>query len=302
MSDDDSRVDLTVAELRLIRDHIPGLLLPDFLPPAATETAAAAASGQALDRLRAAGLVTAAATLAEPDWTDAVMPALRVPLALQMAGDFVFQVSAFTPAERTDHASTVTRGACSGLTVITPRLSATDAAARAVVALTPVDRLWTSLCELVPGELVPGAVANPAAEASAAPSPVPSVAIGLVESRALIAAMRAHDRSVIDALATELHVERPARQLLEDLSGSLDTGFRVKAFTATGCVYSHDWFLGPRGWITVRLSVSGAAADISATDVVDGGTVRLTRARREDIRVDLLGIVATLVRDTYAAR
>lgn len=280
-----SRFELSLDELRLLRDHIPGLVLPSFIQtvPAKDEDAAFAS-------LRDRELIGDPAVPSEADWTETIAPAVKFALALQMTGDFVFQINAWSPNQTTAHSSTVTKGVASGLTALTTTtqpdsLPTTDV----VLTLEPVATLATSLAKLIPStDGMP-----------VAPSGNP-VTVGLVESRALVAAIRTGDSRMIDAVAAELH-SPGAQEALRPLAGPAIAGFRVKVFTPSGgCVYSGDWFLGTTGWLKISVAASpDPSGSVTAQSITDTGTVTISAVTAESIEIELLSLVAEGVRDSY---
>lgn len=292
-------VNLSLDELLLVQTRVTGLVLPNLVRAAETPTATAEKPApsphdeQTLTGLLAHHLGDPTTTLAEQDWTARVSPELLAPLALQMSGEIVFRISAWSPTERTEHSSTVTDGACSGLTVVTPR-PAGPQGAQVVVTLSTIDQLWSQLAAVIPK-----VVSEPTPVRGPAGARV-SATLGLVESRAMIAAIRSGDRRVAEALTAEFRAGA-ARELLTGLAGPVETGFRVKAFTPVGgCAYSRDWFHGENGWLTLALS-SPSDGLPTAELLLESGTLRVTRVSAADIRIDLLGVVAAIIRESYAA-
>jgi hypothetical protein len=283
-----SQFELTLDELRLLRDRIPGLVLPSFIQPVPPDDEDAAFAS-----LRAGGLVGDTTVSCEADWTGTIAPAVTYALALQMMGDFVLQIDGWSPNQVTAHSSTVTRGVASGLTAVATTTQP-DPLPSTVVALTlaPVANLSKSLADLIPST----------EGMSAAPSGKP-VTVGLVESRALVAAIRAGDPRVIGAVAAEIH-SPGAQEALGPLAGPLTSGFRAKVFTPSGgCVYSGDWFLGTTGWLKISVAASpDPSGSVTAESVTDTGTVTITAVTAESIEIQLLNLVSEGVRNSYAER
>ncbi|HEY8911830.1 hypothetical protein [Lacisediminihabitans sp.] len=284
-----SRFELTLDELSLLREHIPGLVLPSFI-----QSNAVPDEGAAFAAMRKRELVGEATIASEVDWTATIAPAVKLALALQMSGDFIFQVTAWTDTEVTAHSSTVTGGVASGLTAASARQNAQAPLAPAGIVLTlaPVAVLSKSLAELLPST----------AGAPVAPSSGP-LTVGLVESRALVAAIRAGDPRVIDAVAADIHAA-DAQTVFSQLAGPITAGFRVKVFTLSGgCVYSGDWFLGANGWLKISVAASPAPnASVTAQSVTDGGSVTISAVTAKSIEVELLSLVSEGVRDNYVER
>jgi hypothetical protein len=290
---------LTLPELCLLRDHLPGLVLPAFVPAAAPDdgTGGPPAPEGVLESLRERKLVDDRATLAGPDWSERIPPTLLLALTLQMSGHLVFQVVAWSAGtggrmSHTTHSTTVTETVCAGLTVRS--VPGSDEEPQAHVTLTSVAGLYPSLVELLPPD-----DQEPGEPVSA--KPAEAVSLGIVESRALIAAIRGGDQRVVASLTADFHAEG-AREVLQDLSSSMGTGYRIKAFASAGRVlFARDWFGGPRGWLkmSVTLPRSEAGAPIAPTPqtITDDGRVTIRRTAAAGIRQDLLGLIAeTLAR------
>jgi hypothetical protein len=288
---------LTMPEVRLLRDYLPGLVLPAFVPATALDTRAEEAPTPAavLAGLHARKLVAGEASLADADWSKWVPPVLLFALSLQMTGRLVFQVQAWTPASagglaNTLHSTTVTETVCAGMTV---RSTAGAEPPEVEVTVAPLPALYPSLAELLPEEPLEEGRAGNATAADA-------VSLGLVESRALIAAIRGGDERILANLTAEFHAEG-ARDVLQDLSGALGTGYRIKAFITSGAgepLFARDWFRGPRGWlkmsVTIPPAAPGAAAP-TAQAVTDEGRVTIRRTDADGVRQDLLGLIAEIL-------
>ena len=290
---------LTLPEVRLLRDHLPGLILPAFIPGAESTRAAGETTQSAgvLAGLQDRRLVSDEVGLDDPDWSRQIPSTLLLALTLQMSGRLVFQVVAWSAAEgagrsTTMHSTTVTETVCAGLTVRSTARAEVEP--QVEVTLAPLAGLYPSLAELLPVDSP--AVGPPVSEGSSR-----AVSLGIVESRALIAALRGGDHRVVASLTAELHAA-DAREVLQDLSGAMGTGYRIKAFGAVGdtagrALFARDWFRGPRGWLKVSAALPrpAEAAD-AAQAITDQGRVTIRRTALAGIRQDLLGLVAeTLV-------
>jgi hypothetical protein len=284
-----SGFDLSLDELSLLRDHLPGLVLPSFIRPTPARD-----EGAAFASLRRRELIDETTVLSESDWTARVAPAVMLSLALQMSGDVVFQITAWTATRVTAHSSTVTSGVASGLTALSARDDAGTGSSspRIVARVAPVSVLSTWLAELVPST-----------DAMAAAPGGGSVTVGLVESRALIAAIRGGDPRVVDAVSADLSAPE-SRKVLGQLAGSIAAGFRAKVFTPSGgCVYSGDWFLGNAGWMKISLATStDGDGRPTAQSIAESGTVTIAAVTPGSIEVELLSLVSEGVRDSYAER
>jgi hypothetical protein len=289
---------LTLPEVQLLRDHLPGLSLPAFVPAAALEDSEdeAASPAVVLAALQSRQLLDDEATLADDDWSKRMPSVLLLALSLQMTGRLVFQVQAWRPGaaggllDTLLNNTTVTDTLCAGMTV---RASTGADVPEAELTVAPVSGLYPTLAELLPPE--PTEHGRPAGTVSTG-----AASLGLVESRALIAAIRAGDERVVASITADFHAEG-ARDVLQDLSGAMGTGYRIKAFSsvgAGGALFARDWFRGPRGWLKLSVAVPppepGAAAP-TAQAVTDEGRVTIRRTDADGIRQDLLGLVAGII-------
>ncbi|POH65985.1 hypothetical protein C3B61_09475 [Cryobacterium zongtaii] len=290
---------LTLPEARLLRDHLPGLILPAFIP-AAESTGAHDETNQSagvLAGLKARQLVSNEVGLDDPDWSTQIPSTLLLALTLQMSGRLVFQVVAWSAADgagrsTTMHSTTVSETVCAGLTVRSTANAEEDP--QVEVTLAPVTGLYPSLAQLLPTD---SSVAGPPVSDGSGRA----VSLGIVESRALIAAIRGGDHRVVANLTTELHAA-DAREVLQDLSGAMGTGYRIKAFGAVGdtsgrALFARDWFRGPRGWLKMSVTLPRPVAGADAAQAItDQGRVTIRRTAPAGIHQDLLGLVAeTLV-------
>ena len=285
---------LTLAEVRLLRDHLPGLILPTFIPAAESTNAADEANQSAvLAGLKARQFVSNEVSLDDPDWSTQIPSTLLLALTLQMSGRLVFQVVAWSAAEgagrsTTMHSTTVTETVCAGLTVRSTARA--EDSPQVEVTMAPVTELYPSLARLLPAD-------SPVAGPPVSDGSGRAVSLGIVESRALIAAIRGGDHRVVANLTAALHAA-DAREVLQDLSGAMGTGYRIKAFgavgdTAGGALFARDWFRGPRGWLKMSVALPRPAAGADAAQAItDQGRVTIRRTALAGIRQDLLGLVA----------
>ena len=285
---------LTLAEVRLLRDHLPGLILPTFIPAAESTNAADEANQSAvLAGLKARQFVSNEVSLDDPDWSTQIPSTLLLALTLQMSGRLVFQVVAWSAAEgagrsTTMHSTTVTETVCAGLTVRSTARAEDEP--QVEVTMAPVTGLYPSLARLLPAD-------SPVAGPPVSDGSGRAVSLGIVESRALIAAIRGGDHRVVANLTAELHAA-DAREVLQDLSGAMGTGYRIKAFGAVGdgaggALFARDWFRGPRGWLKMSVALPRPAAGADAAQAItDQGRVTIRRTALAGIRQDLLGLVA----------
>ena len=291
---------LTLPELLLLREHLPGLVLPAFVPATRMGDSVndGASPADLLARLQSRQLVDGEADLTEADWSQRLPSVLLLGLSLQMTGQLVFQVQAWSGGASgglatTAHSTTVTETVCAGLTLRSP---AGAEAPTVAVTVAPLSGLYPSLAELIPAD--PAADTRPGIAISAG-----AVSLGLVESRALIDAIRAGDERVVASLTTEFHTEG-ARDVLQDLSGAMGTGYRIKAFgtadtAADRVLFSRDWYRSPRGWLKMSVTLPRPEGDSppvsTAQALTDTGRVTIRRTSAAGIRQDLLGLIAEIL-------
>lgn len=289
---------LTLPELCVLRDRLPGLVLPAFVPAAdpADGTGGTHTPERALGKLRERLLVDDAATLDDADWSERIPPALLLALTLQMSGHLVFQVVAWEAnagagISHVTHSTTVTETVCAGLTVRTSPPVGDEP--NVEVTLSSVAGLYLSLVDLLPPD-------EPASGGSIDPEATAAVSLGIVESRALIAAIRGGDQRVVASLSADVHAEG-ARDVLPDLSGAMGTGYRIKVFGTAGtdagrALFTRDWFRGPRGWLKMSVTLprpeAGAGSTRTPQAITNDGRVTIRRTADVSIRQDLLGLVA----------
>lgn len=298
-----SQFELTTEELLLLWSHLPGLVLPSFIQRAADPlpTDDARVKGELASR----ALLDPAADLEASDWSAVIAPSLIRALAHQMTGELVFQIEASDEKTVSAHSSTVTDGVSAGLTVRRlgqpPRPSGEMTSSTVTVTLAPVSMLATLLGRLLP---------EPARSESANTGPsggrsesAASFTIGLVGSRALVAAMQSPDRRVLDSVAREVGAG-PGNELLQELATGILGSFRVKVFTpAAGCVHSANWYRCAGGWLSIALTLPDKnVGEVTARMLTDAGSVTIQRTTPEAIRVSLLSLVAEGMMDTHAYR
>ncbi|MBF4583116.1 hypothetical protein ITJ54_10590 [Curtobacterium sp. VKM Ac-2865] len=271
--------DLSLDELRAVHDHLPGLVLPSFVPEG-TSTADAGL----VDVLVAKGVLTAMPTPAAESWSEDLDAPFLMTLALQNAGAIVIQVSAWTPTSTTAHSTVIQATAASHLTVWT---GADHGDARARVRGTVLDLAWQTLASLVPELQVVDRVRG-------------TTTVSTVASQAIVDAIAGRDARVLDAVVKELHVPADAVPLFRGLAEPVRHGFRVKAFTLdSGPVFAGNWFGTSTGWLRMSVGLDAAArtGEVTPETITDAGTVTVTAQTDEDIRTELLSLVAGLIKD-----
>ena len=298
-----NQFELTTEQLLLLQTHLPGLVLPSFVEQAAEPSPVD--TTRAKDELASRALLDPAADLAVADWSAVIAPTLVQGLTQQMTGELVFQIETSDETTVSAHSSTVTGGVSAGLTVRhlrQPRRPSGDISSSTVtITLAPVSMLATLLGRLVP-EPARSESDSAAPEGERAGS-ARSFTTGLVESRALVAAMQSTDRRVLDSVAREVGAG-PENELLQELAAGIIGSFRVKVFTpAAGCVHSANWYRGAGGWLSVALTLPDEnVGEVTARTLTDAGSVTIQRSTPEAIRVDLLSLVAEGMMDTHAYR
>ncbi|MFL0390598.1 hypothetical protein [Curtobacterium sp. 179-B 9B NHS] len=269
--------DLTVDELRTVREHLPGLVLPSFVPSGAQDQQG---TGALVER----GVLTRQPDADAESWSDDLDAPFLLTLALQNAGSIVIQVSAWAPDTTWAHSTVIGGDAASHLTVQGAR---SGDGSRAHLRGTVLDQAWSSLVELIPSL----EVTDPARG---------TTTVSTVASQALVDAIQRGDARVLDAVVDELHVPTDAVGLFRGLAEPVQHGFRVKAFTADrGPVFVADWFGTRRGWLRMSVGIDAGArgSEVTPELLTDAGTVTVTAQTDQEIRTDLLGLVAGLIRD-----
>jgi len=269
--------DLTVDELRTVREHLPGLVLPSFVPSGAPEQ-------QSTEALVERGVLTRRPDADAESWSDDLDAPFLLTLALQNAGSIVIQVSAWDRESTSAHSTVIERNAASHLTVRSAR-GGSDSGAHLRGSV--LDQAWSALVELIPSLDVGDPVRG-------------TTTVSTVASQALVDAIQRGDARVIDAVVAELHVPAEAVGLFRGLAEPVQYGFRVKAFTADrGPVFVADWFGTRRGWLrmSVGLDAEARGSEVTPELITDAGTVTVTAQTDQEIRTDLLGLVAGLIRD-----
>lgn len=296
-----NQFELTTEELLLLRSHLPGLVLPSFMERSADPSPIddARVKGELASR----ALLDPAADLEVADWSAVIAPTLVQALAYQMTGELVFQIEASDEKTVSAHSSTVTGGVSAGLTVRhlwqPSRLSGEMTSSTVTVTLAPVSMLATLLGRLLPEPA--RSESDSAAPSGERPGSAGSFTVGLVESRALVAAVQSPDRRVLDSVAREVGAG-PGSELLQELAAGILGSFRVKVFTpAAGCVHSANWYRGAGGWLSVALTLPHENdGEVTARMLTDSGSVTIQRTTPEAIRVSLLSLVAEGMMDTHA--
>ena len=268
--------DLSLDELRAVRDHLPGLVLPSFVPEGT--------SVGVVDALLAQGVLASVPDADAESWSDDLAAPFLLSLALQNAGSIVIQVSAWTPTSTTAHSTVIQAAAASHLTVWT---GADHGDGRARVRGTVLDLAWQTLASLVPELEVTDRVRG-------------TTTVSTVASQAIVDAIKGRDAQVLDAVVKELHVPADAVPLFRGLAEPVRQGFRVKAFTLDGGpVFAGNWFGTSQGWLRMSVGLDAAArtGEVTPERITDAGTVTVTAQTDEDICTELLSLVAGLIRD-----
>lgn len=271
--------DLSLDELRAVRDHLPGLVLPSFVPEGTPSPGVDTVSA-----LVERGVLTTVPAADASSWSEDLDAPFLLSLALQDAAAIVIQVSAWTPTSTTAHSTVIQATAASHLTVWT---GADHGDARARVRGTVLDLAWQTLASLVPELQVVDRVRG-------------TTTVSTVASQAIVDAIAGRDARVLDAVVKELHVPADAVPLFRGLAEPVRHGFRVKAFTLdSGPVFAGNWFGTSTGWLRMSVGLDAAArtGEVTPETITDAGTVTVTAQTDEDIRTELLSLVAGLIRD-----
>ncbi len=262
------RFELTVNELRAVCELVPELLLPSGytvgdLGPAEPDQDEGSALESAFDSLRQRGLVN---RRADSD-TDDVAPGLLFALSLHAVAERSLRAFAWSPKDESRELISVNRGACAGLRRVQARGSGSgDRTTRIVVTFMYLGELAKHLLELV----ADNSIGNR--------GPLKSTIIGLVESRALVEAVRAGDQELLASLTERLDAHADA-ELMSGLTRQLDAGFHLELLSKEArCLYVGDWFRGEDGWIS--MTVDPGRFPISGQSIAESGRMRLARVTR----------------------
>jgi len=309
-------IHLTVGELRLIRDHIPGLVLPAFIgtAPVDDEDGAMAALA-ALQRRRILGPI---ASLDDDEWVRNLPGVLVLAFIVHGAADLAFQSHSWGDDGATDHSTVVSGHGAAHITVRRPAGDTDVDRHRVTIRVSSLAAIWPMMMSVVPDLPVTKAAAGAAT-------------ITMAASQALVAALRSGDARLVGAVVMEMHLPPDAVEVFRGLSGPLLGGYRLKVFSAGGgVVFAGNWFGTSRGWLRMRAGTTRPAArttaramrpaagttaramrpsarpprpaaGTTAQGIVDGGTVTVVAERPDDLANDVLGLVAGLVRDRAAA-
>jgi hypothetical protein len=280
------RFELSVNELRAVCDLVPELVLPaghgigDFGGGGTGDDAAtASATAAGYSSLKERGLI-----VGHPDSDqEGVAPALLFALSLHGVADRAIRVFSWTPMDESRELISVNRGACAGLRRIQRRGShAGDSATRIIVTFMYLPELAKHLLELV------------ADNSSRSKTTLRSTTIGLVESRAIVQAIREGDEGFLASLSTKAQSETDV-DILSSLTRQLDAGFHLELLDKEAqCLYIGDWFRGDDGWIS--MTVVPSEFPVSSQSLAESGRMRLAKVSRSLIRADLLELVAGLRR------
>ena len=281
------RFELSLNELRAVCDLVPELALPagytvnDLVPtPDDGDPAAQVSSLEAgYASLKARGLILRQADSEH----DAVVPALLFALSLHGVADRAIRLFSWSPVDEVRELISVNRGACAGLRRIQRRgVRAGDPNTRVVVTFMYLGELAKHLLELV------------ADSSSGMNTPPRSTTIGLVESRALVEAVRAGDQQFLQSLASRLDAEADV-ELMSGLTGQMNAGFHLELLDKEArCLYLGDWFRGTDGWIS--MTVAPGEFPVSGQSLAESGRMRLAKVSRSLIRADLIELVAGIRR------
>ncbi len=276
------RFELSVDELRAVCELVPELVLPSGYTvsdlsssPVDPDDDAALAAGCA--SLKRRGLVS---RQADGD-QEGVAPALLFALSLHAVAERAIRIFAWSPADESRELISINRGACAGLRRVQVRGSG-DPETRIVVTFMYLGELTKHLLELV-ADNSPGMNA-----------PLKSTTIGLVDSRALVEAVRAGDQEFLASLGSRIGAGDDV-DLMSGLTRQMDAGFHLELLDKEAhCLYMGDWFRGDDGWIS--MTVIPGQFPVSGQSLAESGRMRLAKVSRSLIRADLLELVAGLRR------
>jgi hypothetical protein len=274
------RFELTVDELQVVCELVPELVLPSGFAVSDLSSGAdpdEASFKAAYRSLKERGLIIRQAD----DDQDGVAPALLFALSLHAVAERGIRIFAWSPADESRELISVNRGACAGLRRVQAR-TAGSAATILVVTFMYLGELTKHLMELV-AETAPGVKSS-----------LKSTTIGLVESRAVVEALRVGDQEFLASLSSRIDSEADV-DLMSGLTGPMDAGIHLELLDKDArCLYMGDWFRGDDGWISMAILPS--VVPLSGQSLAESGRMRLARVSRSLIRSDLLEIVAALSR------
>lgn len=227
--------------------------------------------------------------------TGAVHPLLLMALSVPWAAQYSVQVQSWTPTTSSQTLMSVTSSLTSVVTISIPRSTSdpvTDVRASSVgevrIRVGPISIVAVevqALLDVAPPE--PVGVRPARAE------------VGLVESRALIEAIRLPDSAVLEQLAVQFDAVA-AVPLLRLLAATMEAGFRMHVYAVPGRpLRAIEWFQAPTGeWVTLRL-IPARDADgvVSAESLTDDGRVEIVRQRRSVIVAESVAVVSAMVKE-----
>lgn len=277
-----SRFELTADEYRWLVRGLPGLTLPTDWTLGAGETARPGETPrpEALAALAAKGVLLEVTD--DPDLRPHTSPAVLAGLALHSVGQVRAVVQAWQPQVETRVLVDLVGPTAAGLAF--RRATGGDFADATVeVTLAPLEALTDELLSHLPA-------------GGREAAPITHRSLGLAESRAVIAALERGEGPVTTQVVEQVHASDSV-DLLRQLTGTLPTGFRVTfASRASDGAWTGAWLLGETDWIKIGLAVPAAAAGVPER-LAEQTTVHLTSVGRGMVRADLLGVLATWVKE-----
>lgn len=294
------RAELTLDEYRVVQLGAPDLVLPASLgvgtlaesgPDVATRLSAAHAT-LSLRQLLAEGPTGTAAGSGDPH------PLLLIALTLPLKAAHAMRVQSWTPTESSQTLVSISGGLMSAVTITLPRSkdspetsARTSADGRVTISFGALSLLVDHL-----DGLLAGSPTEPAGVRAL------TVEIGLVESRTLIAAIRAGDHVIVEQLATQFGA-MSVIPLLRSLASTMESGLRLRVFAKPGKpLYSAEWFQTTTGdWVSLRVLAPRTEA-VTAQSLVDAGQVQLSRRHRSALLADILSVVTTLALEVERVR
>ncbi|TFD58130.1 hypothetical protein E3T39_12550 [Cryobacterium suzukii] len=284
----DFQAELTVDEFRVVQEAVPDLMLPVSLGVGTLEE-----SGPDVDIRRSAALEALAGRQllrSMPGGAGDPHPLLLLALGLPSMAVHAMWVQSWTPTESSQTLVSISDQLMSAVTVTVAR--ATDSPQ--TFAHECVDgRVTISLGSLA---LLVDHLDGLLAETPLEPVGVRTVTvlIGLVESRTLIAAIRAGDHLVVEQLAAQFGAA-DAVPVLRSLAATMESGLRLRVFRKPGTpLYSAEWFQGTTGeWVSMRV-LANSPGEVTAQTLIDAGQVQVSRRHRSALLADILSVVTTL--------
>jgi hypothetical protein len=278
------RFELTLSELRAVCSLVPELVLPAGYTMSDLAKEGTTVDGDEALKAGLASLTRRGLLSREVDGDkENVSPALLFALSLHVVAEHAIRLFSWSPSDEVREVVSVNRGACAGLRRILPRgAQAGDSSTRIIVTFMYLSELPRHLLELV------------AEGPQVAKAALQATTIGLVESRAVLEAIRSGDQEFLEGLTGRLNTETDV-ELMSGLTRQMDAGFHLELLDQDArCLYIGDWFRGDDDWMS--MTVMPDRFPVSGQSIAESGRMRLAKVTRALIRIDLIELVAGIRR------